>query len=54
MANPFCALAGADYIVPNKPGLGIDIDEAALEQAGTFRFYQMPHIRRADGSITNW
>lgn len=47
-------LAGAEYIVPNKPGLGIDINEAALERADPFRFYEMPHIRRADGSITNW
>jgi galactonate dehydratase len=47
-------LAGSVYLVPNEPGLGIEIDEAALEQADPFRFYEMPHLQRRDGSVTNW
>jgi TRAP-type C4-dicarboxylate transport system permease small subunit len=47
-------LSGATYLVPNAPGLGIEVDEVALSRAEPFRFYEMPHIRRRDGSITNW
>ncbi|CAH1655174.1 mandelate racemase/muconate lactonizing enzyme family protein [Chelatococcus asaccharovorans] len=47
-------LEGTLYPVPNTPGLGIDIDEEALAQAGEFQFVEMPHLKRDDGSHTNW
>ncbi|MCC5974515.1 MAG: mandelate racemase/muconate lactonizing enzyme family protein [Rubellimicrobium sp.] len=46
-------LEGAVYPVPDTPGLGIEIDEAALTREA-FRFWEAPHLRRRDGSVTNW
>ena len=34
------------------PGLGVEVEESKLGQA--FRFYEQPHLRRHDGSVTNW
>jgi len=47
-------LERARYPVPTAPGLGIDIDERALPEPGEFRFIEMPHYHRSDGSYTNW
>jgi galactonate dehydratase len=47
-------LDGASYPVSDAPGLGIEIDEKALERADEFRFSEMPHLRRRDGAVTNW
>ena len=46
-------LDGAVYRVPEGPGLGIEVDERLLATAD-FRFWEAPHLRRADGSVTNW
>ena len=46
-------LRGAVYEVPDTPGLGIEIDEKALTREA-FRFWEAPHLRRRDGSVTNW
>jgi galactonate dehydratase len=46
-------LDGAVYPVPDGPGLGIEVDEAAI-QAQTFKFWEAPHWKRRDGSVTNW
>jgi galactonate dehydratase len=46
-------LDGADYFVPDTPGLGVEVDEARLA-AEPFRFWEAPHLRRKDGSYTNW
>jgi galactonate dehydratase len=46
-------LDGAVYQVPNCPGLGIEVDEALLTNA-SFKFWEAPHLRRRDGSVTNW
>lgn len=46
-------LDGAAYVVPDGPGLGVEVDEKlAAEQ--TFSFWEAPHLRREDGSVTNW
>ncbi len=46
-------LAGGCFPVPDSPGLGVEFNEAlASEQA--FRFWEAPHLRRTDGSHTNW
>ncbi|MCX9044892.1 mandelate racemase/muconate lactonizing enzyme family protein [Citrobacter portucalensis] len=47
-------LDGAVYPLPEKPGLGIDIDEQALVSCAPFQFYEMPHLQRNDGAVTNW
>ena len=46
-------LDGAVYQVPDGPGLGIEVDEALLTKA-SFKFWEAPHLRRRDGSVTNW
>ena len=41
-------LDGAAYLVPDVPGLGVEVNEAAaLKQ--TFRFWEAPHLHRDDG-----
>jgi galactonate dehydratase len=47
------ALEGANFSVPTGPGLGIEVDEKILRRE-TFRFAEMPKLRRRDGSFTNW
>ena len=44
-------LRGNKVFVRDQPGLGIEVDEAAL--AGEFDFVEPPHLHRADGSHTN-
>ena len=46
-------LEGASIPVPDGPGLGIEVNEA-LVTAQTFKFWESPHLRRRDGSHTNW
>ena len=46
-------LDGAEYIVPDAPGLGVEVDEERVK-AESFRFWEAPHLRRRDGSFTNW
>lgn len=46
-------LEGSCFPVPDAPGLGVEFDEdRAAEQA--FRLWEAPHLRRRDGSHTNW
>ncbi len=46
-------LEGTSFPVPTAPGLGIEIDEK-LAQEQSWRFWEAPHNRRNDGSVTNW
>jgi galactonate dehydratase len=46
-------LDGADFPVPETPGLGIEVNEAVLRRE-VFRYAEMPKLRRRDGSFTNW
>ncbi|MCC0014654.1 MAG: mandelate racemase/muconate lactonizing enzyme family protein [Rhodobiaceae bacterium] len=46
-------LEGADYPVGDAPGLGIEVNEEYVK-AQSFRFWEAPHLRRNDGSYTNW
>jgi galactonate dehydratase len=42
-----------DRLYPSeRPGLGVEVNEEALREA--FRFFEMPHLRRRDGTVTNW
>ncbi len=47
-------LAGHSYPVPDRPGLGVDVDESRLAEAVSERWWESPHLRRPDGSHTNW
>jgi galactonate dehydratase len=46
-------LDGVAYPVGDAPGLGVEINEDLLEKQ-SFRFWEAPHLRRSDGSVTNW
>jgi L-alanine-DL-glutamate epimerase-like enolase superfamily enzyme len=38
---------------PTRPGLGIEFDRVAAKQH-PFQLSELPHLRRLDGSVTNW
>jgi galactonate dehydratase len=46
-------MEGAFYVVPDDPGLGVEVDEDLLK-AALFEYSEPPHLRRDDGSFTNW
>ena len=46
-------LNGAVYDVPDGPGLGVEVNEEAIARQ-SFKFWEAPHLRRPDGSYTNW
>lgn len=46
-------LTGAHYIVNDAPGLGITVNEEMLVEEA-FKFWEAPHLKRRDGSVTNW
>ena len=43
---------GPVYVVPDAPGLGVEVDEAAI-RAQTPVHVEPKHLRRPDGSVTN-
>lgn len=43
---------GNGYAVPDKPGLGVDVDESKLNEP--LKLWEAPHLHRRDGSHTNW
>jgi galactonate dehydratase len=45
-------LKGNQYPLPSGPGLGVEFNEDYAEEQ--FRFWEAPHLRRRDGSYTNW
>ena len=46
-------LEGDRFPVPEGPGLGVEFNEEAAA-AQRFEFWEAPHLRRRDGSYTNW
>jgi galactonate dehydratase len=46
-------LENAHYTVPDTPGLGVEVDEEQATREA-FKFWEAPHLRRRDGSYTNW
>jgi galactonate dehydratase len=46
-------LVGTSFPVPDTPGLGVELDEM-LAQQQSWKFWEAPHYRRRDGSVTNW
>jgi galactonate dehydratase len=43
---------GPRYVVPDGPGLGVEVDEERATREA-FQIRHQPHLRRRDGSITN-
>jgi len=46
-------LVGAHYPVSDLPGLGVEVNEELVKKQ-SFRFWEAPHLKRNDGSVTNW
>lgn len=46
-------LEGPVYVVPDGPGLGVEVDEDAISGQEPVHV-EAPHLRRPDGSVTNW
>lgn len=46
-------LEGDHFPLPQRSGLGIEINEDALSNY-EFEYWEAPHLRRRDGSYTNW
>ncbi len=46
-------MQGPAYVVPDAPGLGIEINEDAV-RASEAVHVECPHLTRPDGSVTNW
>ncbi|MBV7395857.1 mandelate racemase/muconate lactonizing enzyme family protein [Mameliella sediminis] len=46
-------LEGITYKVPDRPGLGVEVDEDKI-RATTPQHVEPPHLWRPDGSVTNW
>ncbi len=46
-------LEGACYPVPDRPGLGVEVNEDLLKKQ-SFKYASPPHLKRRDGSVTNW
>jgi galactonate dehydratase len=46
-------LEGSTIPVSDAPGLGVEVDEEYIK-AQSFKFWEAPHLRRRDGSVTNW
>ncbi|MBX3085550.1 MAG: mandelate racemase/muconate lactonizing enzyme family protein [Anaerolineae bacterium] len=46
-------LEGAYLPVSDAPGLGVEVNEE-VAQRHAFKFWEAPHLHRADGSYTNW
>ncbi len=46
-------LNGAIYEVSELPGLGVEVNEELVKKQ-SFKFWEAPHLRRTDGSVTNW
>ena len=46
-------LEGNRYKIPAGPGLGVEFNEDVAQQS-KFIPVEVPHLRRRDGSFTNW
>jgi len=46
-------IENAHYPVSDAPGLGVEVNEELIKQQ-SFKFWEAPHLKRLDGSVTNW
>ena len=44
---------GPRLLIPDAPGLGVEVNEELVAKQ-SFKFWEAPHLRRRDGSVTNW
>lgn len=55
--NPYInnqpVLEQTHYVVSDAPGLGISVNEELLTEE-SFKYWEAPHLKRRDGSVTNW
>ena len=47
------ARQGATTRCRDAPGLGIEVNEELIKKQ-SFKFWEAPHLKRNDGSVTNW
>ena len=47
------ATRGRALSVSDTPGLGVEVNEERVKKQ-SFRFWEAPHLKRRDGSVTNW
>ena len=52
-SRPAIILNRDDFPLPDAPGLGVEFNEDAAKEY-PFAFWEAPHLRRTDGSFTNW
>ena len=46
-------LEGSRFVVSDAPGLGVEVNEEYIQRQ-EFKFAEPPHLRKRDGSVTNW
>jgi len=46
-------IENAVYVVSDAPGLGVEVNEDLIKEQ-SFKFWEAPHLKRSDGSVTNW
>jgi galactonate dehydratase len=46
-------IENAHYPVSDAPGLGVEVNEELIKKQ-SFKFWEAPHLKRNDGSVTNW
>ena len=46
-------IENAVYLVSDAPGLGVEVNEDLIAKQ-SFKFWEAPHLKRDDGSVTNW
>ena len=46
-------IENAVYVVSDAPGLGVEVNEDLIKLQ-SFKFWEAPHLKRDDGSVTNW
>ena len=46
-------IENAVYVVSDAPGLGVEVNEDLIRKQ-SFKFWEAPHLKRDDGSVTNW
>ncbi len=47
-------MEGPDYILNDRPGLGVEVNEDAIRAAPKPEHFEPPHLRHPDGAVTNW
>jgi galactonate dehydratase len=47
------AIEADSFPIPTAPGLGVTFNEEAAKEHA-FEYWEAPHLRRRDGSYTNW